>query len=115
MREFDTGATRDDDTDKLDFEGYLSPNVLWAFGEYMRKHGQTPNGPRASDNWQKGMPLDAYMKSLLRHVMDLWLVHRGCVGREEDVNEILGGILFNTQGYWHESLQGRQDAVHTDS
>ena len=75
-RLFDTGATRDTDANKLDFEGFLSPRVLRQYAEYMHKcrlrnqpHGEAL---RASDNWQKGMPKDSYMKSLVRHVMELW-------------------------------------------
>ena len=111
-RQFDTGANRDTEAGKLDFEGFLDPAVLWAFAEYMNENRTLKDGSlRASDNWQKGIPRDVYMKSLLRHVFDLWLLHRGHeVTRPEDdeavdVTHALGGILFNVQGYWHESLQ----------
>ena len=71
---------------------------------------QADGGLRASDNWQKGIPLDAYMKSLLRHVMDLWLIHRGnevidpATGALVSRDQALCGVLFNTQGYLHELL-----------
>lgn len=104
IREFETGATRDGDAGKLDFEGFLSPVVLEAFAAYMDAHRTLPDGClRSSDNWQAGIPLDAYMKSLLRHVMALWLTHRGHLGREH-IGLALCGILFNTQGYFHEVL-----------
>ena len=52
MRTFDTGATRDTDSDKLDFDGFLSPLALEAFAEYMHRHRQVADGSlRASDNW----------------------------------------------------------------
>lgn len=112
VRHFDTGATRDSEDGKLDFEGFLSPRVLWAFAEYMDAHRvQTDGDLRASDNWQKGIPLDAYMKSLLRHAVDLWLIHRGHeVRRPEDgkvvtLADALGACMFNVQGYWHETLK----------
>lgn len=112
LRTFDGGAVRDSDASKLDFEGYLSPRVLWAFGEYMHKHQTLADGSRrGSDNWQGGMPLDVYMKSLIRHVFDLWLMHRGGTvirpenGQEATLPDTLGGIMFNLQGYWHESLK----------
>jgi len=117
-RQFDTGANRDTDAGKLDFEGFLDPAVLWAFAEYMNENRQLGDGSlRASDNWQKGIPRDAYMKSLLRHVFDLWLLHRGHeVTRPEDgevvdVAHALGGILFNAQGYWHETLQSGESVL----
>lgn len=111
MREFDTGATRDDDSRKLDFEGFLSPTVLQAFGVYMNGHRWQGGQLRDSDNWQKGIPLDAYMKSLLRHVLDLWLIHRNGEpimrpdGELVGLQEALGGVMFNVQGYWHEHLK----------
>jgi hypothetical protein len=113
VREFDTGATRDTADGKFDFEGYLSPRVLWEFARYMTANREMPDGSlRASDNWQKGIPLDVYMKSLLRHVMDLWLLHRGVEehrpedGKFIELHDTLGGALFNLQGYWHETLNG---------
>lgn len=114
LREFDGGATRDSDAGKLDFEGFLSPAVLWEFARYMDKHRALPDGSRrGSDNWQAGMPLDVYMKSLIRHVFDLWLMHRGQTvvrpenGETATLPDTLGGIMFNLQGYWHEALKSR--------
>lgn len=105
MRKFKTGATRDDDMTKIDYEGVLSPLVIQRFGEYMDKHRKQSNGDlRASDNWQKGIPRDAYIKSLWRHFMDLWLIHRGSEGRE-DIEEALCAIMFNSMGYLFEVLR----------
>ena len=106
MRTFDSGATRDNDAAKPDFEGILSPLALQRYGAYMQKHRVQADGMvRASDNWQKGIPLDAYMKSLLRHVMALWYTHRYAKG--EDIEESLAAILFNAQGYLHELLKAK--------
>lgn len=112
VREFDSGANRDSEEGKYDFEGFLSPAVLYAFATYMHDKRGLPDGSmRSADNWQKGIPLDSYMKSLIRHVMDVWLIHRGyAVRRPEDgspvsIEDALGGALFNVQGYWHETLK----------
>jgi len=111
MREFDSGATRDDDTGKLDYEGYLSPDVLFQFALYMEEHGHTPNGPRASDNWKKGIPKDELLKSLLRHVMDIWMLHRDVnfvrpeSGDKPTEWEAFAGALFNLQALWHSYIQ----------
>ncbi|MCK5625051.1 hypothetical protein KAI04_04365 [Candidatus Pacearchaeota archaeon] len=105
IRKFDTGATRDTDSDKHDYEGYLSPIVLKRFGEYMTKHRvQSDGNLRDSDNWQKGIPKDAYMKSGWRHFMDWWSEHRG-IKTKEGIEEALCAILFNIQGYLHEYLK----------
>ena len=73
VRTFDTGATRDLDATKLDFEGFLSPAVLERYGRYMHKHRELTDGTmRDSDNWQRGMPKAVYMKSGWRHFFDWW-------------------------------------------
>lgn len=111
MRQFDTGATRHTDEGKLDYEGFLSPLVLRRFAEYMHKNRvQADGGLRASDNWQKGIPMDAYMKSLLRHVMDTWTMHRQYIVADSDdlpgdLEEALCGVLFNAMGYLHELVK----------
>lgn len=108
VREFDTGATRDLDDNKLDFEGFLHPEVEEAFAEYMHRHRQTAAGLRDSDNWQKGIPVSAYLKSLLRHVWTVWIAHRR--GLRLPLEELCA-IKFNTNGLILETLrkQGRFD------
>lgn len=110
MREFESGATRDGDHGKLDFEGSLSPQVLWEVAAYMQRHSVQNGTARPADNWKRGIPRDEYLKSLLRHVVDLWLLHRGSVvvrpedGHEVCIEDALGGAFFNLQGYWHQLL-----------
>jgi hypothetical protein len=107
-RKFITGATRDTDVGKLDYEGFYSPIVMVEFAKYMNKNRvQSDGGIRSSDNWQKGIPKDAYMKSMHRHFMDLWLEHRGYKGRARK-KEALCAILFNAQGYLFELLKEEQ-------
>ena len=105
MRSFDSGATRDDDDGKPKYEGYFSPIVIRAFGEYMLRHQRQADGTmRDSDNWQGlfGTPLEhreICMDSLLRHTLDLWLEHDGFASRD-GIDEALGGIMFNVMSYW---------------
>lgn len=113
-RMFHTGATRDVDTTKLDYEGFLSPVVLRKYAEYMHRarSRNVPDGLvlRESDNWQKGMPRDVYMKSLLRHVLDVWILHRKPSKTEEDFaarEDALCAVLFNAMGYLFEDLNGQ--------
>jgi len=108
MIKFKTGATRDDPSEKLDFEGFLSPIVLKRFAEYMHKHKKQKDGKlRDSDNWQKGIPLKIYMKAGWRHFMDWWLEHRGYKSRE-GIEDALCGLLFNVQGYLYEYLKNEK-------
>ena len=107
-RTFDSGATRDTDEGKLDYEGFLSPPVLEAYAEYMHKNRQMADGTlRDGDNWQKGIPKDAYMKSMYRHFFDVWKDHRGYPTKEDDITN-LSALLFNVMGMLHEKLKDGQ-------
>lgn len=106
MREFETGATRNSDTGKLDYEGFFSPLVLKRRAEYMHKHRVQANGQlRASDNWQKGIPITEYIKSGWRHFHDWWAAHRG---NDVDIEEAICALMFNAEGYLHELLKAKQ-------
>jgi hypothetical protein len=108
MRQFETGATRDEDKEKLDFEGFLSPIVLERYAQYMHGHRRQADGQmRASDNWQRGIPKDAYMKSLWRHFFEAWKIHR-ITGNRNLLEDALCGVLFNASGYLFEVLKRRQ-------
>ena len=111
MREFETGATRDNDTNKLDYEGFISPLVLKRYAEYLHKHRKQTDGKmRSSDNWQKGIPIDTYMKSKVRHGIHTWLLHRGFSaiddrGNKIDLEESLCAEIFNAMGMLFEILR----------
>ena len=132
IRQFDTGATRDTDEGKYDYEGFLSPRVIERYGEYMHKNRTMRDGSiRDSDNWQKGMGLTTFMKSGWRHFFDQWRIHRVMVWLAESVDdapptnaelvrelpryeldaleEDLCGVLFNTFGYLHELIIAREE------
>lgn len=120
MRNFDSGATRDSEEGKLDYEGFLSPLALERYAQYMHQHRVQADGKlRDSDNWQKGMPQEVYLKSHFRHFMDLWTIMRGHTvidpkdGHEVSKQEALCALLFNDFGLLHESVkQEGNDAVH---
>jgi Domain of unknown function (DUF1937) len=112
MRTFATGATRNLDSGKPDYEGFLSPLALEEFGKYMLSHQIQADGSRRdSDNWQKGIPPTAYMKSLWRHLIAVWMLHRGYTvpndeqGRPVTLKTALSATIFNAQGYLHEVVK----------
>ncbi|MFA5378845.1 MAG: hypothetical protein WC455_24040 [Dehalococcoidia bacterium] len=114
MREFNTGATRDTDNGKIDYDGFLSPLVIKRYGEYMNKNRVQADGKiRDSDNWQKGIPLCAYIKSLWRHFVDVWTLHRNEYNGDanltyasvDELEEALCAVIFNASGYLHELLK----------
>lgn len=108
IRVFASGATRNSDADKLDYEGFLSPFVLRRFARYMHANRVQKDGTlRASDNWQKGLPPAETLKSLLRHVMEVWLHMRG-VRAEVEIHafqDALCAVIFNAQSLLLESLK----------
>jgi len=104
IRKFKTGANRNSDIGKLDYEGFLSPLVLEEYAKYLHKHSKLQNGTlREGDNWQKGMPLSTYIKSGWRHFIDWWKEHRGYYSRD-GIEDALCGVIFNAMGYLHELL-----------
>lgn len=110
MRQFNTGATRDSDESKWDYEGFLHPLVLERFAEYMHENRiQADGNLRASDNWQKGIPKDAYMKSAFRHFMDIWKEHRG-IKTKDGMEKAICALMFNVMGYLFEILKDEQNA-----
>ncbi|MCP1937364.1 MULTISPECIES: hypothetical protein [Bradyrhizobium] len=112
-RTFKTGATRDSDDSKLDYEGFLSPLVLERYAQHMHAARKMPDGTvRESDNWARGIGRGVYMKSLWRHFMGVWKNYRGL-----PVTEVVGGVtvvkdletelcalIFNASGMLHEVL-----------
>jgi len=111
IRKFHTGATRDTEKGKLDYEGFLSPIVLHRFAEYMHKHRLQSDGTlRDSDNWQKHFGPDHFsicMKSLLRHTMDMWFEHRGLKSRD-GIEDAMMAILFNVMAYADKYLKEKK-------
>lgn len=109
IREFATGATRDQNANKYDFGGFTCPLVLERFAEYMHKHRLLPDGTlRAADNWKKGIPLAAYAESEWRHHLDFQKAHQGLPA--PDIEDSICALIFNLQGYLHERLKAKPPA-----
>lgn len=108
VRTFDTGATRDTDEGKYDYEAFLSPLVIERYGKYMHKcRFQSDGSLRDGDNWQKGIPTKQYIKSAWRHFLAWWLCHRYGMEYDEKEGDILCALLFNIMGYLHERIKHR--------
>lgn len=109
VRTFPSGATRDTETDKLDYEAFLNPLVLQVYAEYMHEHRKRSDGSlRDGDDWQRGMPTEVYMKSLMRHVIDVWLAYRGYgTAGAATYEKLLCAVIFNAMGLLFNSLHGK--------
>lgn len=111
MRTFESGATRNLDHDKYDYEGFLSPSALERYAQYMHEHRLQADGKlRDSDNWQKGIPIPQYMKSMWRHLVEVWKYVRSTRGDFRAIGDearkgwedALCAVIFNTMGMLHE-------------
>lgn len=101
IRKFETGATRDADTNKLEYKGFLSPVVMEVFAKYMHQHRiQSDGNLRDADNWKKGIPLQSYESSLIRHIIEWWAALEK--GDRETMDKIAPAIMFNIQGWVYE-------------
>ena len=109
IRAFATGAIRDTDKGKLDYEGFLSPLVLKRYAEHMHAARKMADGTmRESDNWQMGIETDVYMKSMWRHFFAVWKTHRGW--DTDDIEAELCALIFNASGMLHEILKSKRNA-----
>ena len=110
MRNYKSGASRNSDTDKLDYEAFNCPLVMKRYAQYMHKHRKQVDGKiRAGDNWQNLFGDDhesVCMKSAFRHFHDWWTVHRGYKG--EDIEESICALVFNANAYLHKLLKTKK-------
>ena len=110
IRKFTSGANRNTDDGKLDYEGFNNPLVDLSFAKYMNHHRKLEDGTlRDSDNWQKGIPRAELIKSFVRHSQDIKLIIRGYKvmenGKEVTLEEAINGAKFNLNALQLENLK----------
>lgn len=109
--QYESGATREDDDDKLDIEGFLSPLVIEAYCQYMHFNRDLPDGSkRSGSDWQNGIPFNRLMRSMWRHFKDCWLEHRLWPTKDGRVFNLCA-LLFNTMAYLHQVLERDPNAL----
>lgn len=98
----DTGACRNSEEGKLDFD-WLSIPVLKRITAYMNANAILPDGSRrSSDNWKQGMPRLRYRRSAQRHFYDWLESHQNGVLDQD----MACATIFNIMGDLHEELKG---------
>ena len=111
-RVFEGGASRNSDDGKLDYDGFLSHEVLESYALYMQQMRYLEDGSkRDSDNWKLGIPKDQYMKSIWRHFMDVWQSQHNKPqesGVSYDKVRQLNALLFNVMGLLYEELKDKK-------
>lgn len=100
VTQFGTGAIRDSQDGKLDFLETISFTAHERYARYMtgkkRKYG--------TGNFKKGIPIESYEKSLLRHI-DKYFRNKYENGSDEPNEDHLAAIRFNVDGIMHEEEQ----------
>ena len=95
---YPSGATRDSEEGKLDYQGALSIEVLDSFVQYMDRHREmSPGSFRGMGNWKQGMPWARLMRSLTRHHFAVW---RNDGQKLDDLH----AVLFNTMALIYQQL-----------
>lgn len=108
---YEGGGLRSSD-EKPDYEAMLSPLAMEAYAEYMFMNSFLEDGSRRDeDNWQAGVPLARWLKSLFRHCFTLHKLHRSNLCLKLHVVVAVCAILFNAFGYLHEYLKQHPEAL----
>ena len=97
MREFATGAVRDDGNEKEDYIESISWLTLKRYCQYMTRMASK----YGRGNWIKGIPVESYEQSLLRHIQKYIANKYHNAGDEPEIDH-LSGAMFNLQGLMHE-------------
>ncbi len=99
---FETGAIRDSQEGKEDYVETISWSAFKRYAQYMtakkEKYGK--------GNFKKGIPIDNYEQSLMRHVQK-YMVNKYEGGTLEQEEDHLSAILFNVFGIMHEELRDK--------
>lgn len=113
IRTFETGATRDTTTNKLNYVKALSPIVMQRYVEYLGEHRTQSDGTQRDwDNWKQGIPQQVYLEGEDRHHRAVWKLIQGFPAFDNygpvTLEDSLCGVLFNAMGMLHEILKEKQ-------
>ncbi len=96
MNEFETGAKRDIEG-KEDYIETISYLTLKRYAEYMTSKAKV----YGRGNWRKGIPIESYEQSLMRHLQK-YFANKYDNANLESQEDHLSAAMFNLQGLIHE-------------
>ena len=113
MREFESGAIRDEVDGKLNYIKALSPIVLEEYVKYLGKHRTQSDGTQRDwDNWKSGIPKEIYLEGEDRHHRAVWKLLQGYPAFDNHgpvtLEDSLCGVIFNAMGMLHEILKNKE-------
>ncbi len=94
---FGTGAIRDTQSGKTDFTETISFTAHNRYAKYMTKKKEK----YGAGNFKKGIPIESYEQSLLRHI-DKYFRNKYENGNDEKEEDHLAAMRFNVDGIMHE-------------
>jgi hypothetical protein len=103
-RKFETGAIRDNDEGKEDYIETISWTAFKRYSQYM-------TGKKArygSGNFKKGIPIESYEQSLVRHLQK-YLANKYEEGDSEKNDDHISAMVFNLFGIMHEEGRKKND------
>lgn len=100
VTKFKSGAIRDSQDGKINFIETISYTAHNRYAKYMTEK-QSKYG---KGNFKKGIPIESYEKSLMRHI-DKYFRNKYENGQDEINEDHLSAIIFNVYGIMHEEEQ----------
>jgi len=97
LTHFKSGAIRDAQDGKEDYIETISWSAMKRYAQYMT----SKKAKYGSGNFKKGIDIDSYERSLLRHIQK-YLENKYENGQVEKDEDHLSAIIFNTFGIMHE-------------
>ena len=97
VTQFESGAIRDDDNGKEDYIETISWTAFKRYAQYMT----SKKGLYSSGNFKKGITIESYEKSLVRHLQK-YLENKYEQGTVEVDSDHISAIVFNAFGILHE-------------
>lgn len=98
LTKFKSGAIRDSGVGKEDYIETVSWTALKKFAQYMT----SKKSKYGSGNFKKGIPVESYEKSLVRHVQK-YIANKYEGGNEEPEEDHISAVIFNAMGILHEN------------
>jgi hypothetical protein len=106
-RTFESGAIRDSEEGKEDYTETISWTAMKRYAQFMTKNKEK----YGAGNFKMGMPIDAYERSLIRHLQK-YMENKYERGQTEVEGDHLSAMLFNIFGIIHEEEMAiKQEAI----